>query len=257
MIKGGNYEKSFYYLFSFAIVILTTFGIVGCSGAQDRDGEKESGGDIIGAYFMTDESYKKLGLTSSANKFWCAIANDQITLSTGETTVYSISSEGNAFKGTSGIGTIAFRFSGNTLVVDKDSLTMEFEKDSSYRLKEEPVILSAPQNVTVTCGGEGAGFVMFQWNYHSDYGIIGAAIEIKTPDSQEYVAFKKIERVYMNMFTVQLDSSDFETGENYVRFYHIGGPNITNDHSIIDRKNSDFAAYRVVVNDDGSVVVEK
>ena len=56
-------KKTFAILISFAIVILTTSGIVGCSDAQDRD--KEFDGDATGAYFMTDESYKKLSVNLS------------------------------------------------------------------------------------------------------------------------------------------------------------------------------------------------
>lgn len=59
------------------------------------------------------------------------------------------------------------------------------------------------------------------------------------------------------MFTVQLDGSYFETGENYVRFYHIGGPDITNDNFIKVYANSDYVTYRVIVDESGRITVRQ
>ena len=61
----------------------------------------------------------------------------------------------------------------------------------------------------------------------------------------------------MNLFTVQLDSSNFETGENYVRLYHIGGPSITNDRFIVIKETSGYATYRVIVDENGNITVKQ
>ena len=61
----------------------------------------------------------------------------------------------------------------------------------------------------------------------------------------------------MNMFVVDIEDSEFEVGENLVGIYHIGGPSITNDKKIIVKKNSAYAMYRVIVDDNGNVEVIK
>ena len=134
---------------------------------------------------------------------------------------------------------------------------IEFEKDGSYRQAEKEVVLRSPQNIRVSSGEEENGSVLFQWEYRADYGRVGAAIEIQKPGSREYVPIKKIERVYMNLFTVQLDGSYFDVGENHVRFCHVGGPSITNDRCILVNEDSDYVTYRVIVDENGNMTVKQ
>lgn len=154
------------------------------------------------------------------------------------------------------MGTTSFWFEGNKLCIDYDGQTVEFKKDKAYMPVEgEAVTLNSPQNIEVNIGT--GGYVQFQWNYQSDFGNFGAAIEIKTASSQEFETVKMVERVYMNMFTVQIDCSNFETGENYVRLYHIGGPDITNNKSIKLYEDSDYAVYCVIVDDSERITVRQ
>ena len=264
---------------SFLLGIVVFFSIVGC--------EKQAlCGDSVGAYFITDESYEdyvrncavQIGadeqwvsdvlnggdggewhyMIRPKSWFWCVIADNQITVSNIEDTVYDISNDGNTYQGSSITKKISFWFDGDILYLNDNNETLEFKKDSSYqRAETEALALGAPQNITVNSGGEGLNFVTFLWNYQSDYGRVGAAIEIKTSGSQKYKTVEKIERVYMNMLGVELDESEFEVGENWVRIYHIGGPSITNDHSIIVNKNSDYTIFRVIVSENGRVKVEE
>lgn len=249
-----------------------------------KEEEQSANGSIDGAYFITDESYecyvRNCAAQIGADEQWitdvlnggdggewhymirpqswfrCVIADNQISVSKVEDTVYDISSDGSNYQGTSIIQTVTFWFDGDILYLKDDNETLQYRKDSSYQ-RTEAIILEAPQNVTVHSGGEGLNFITFQWNYQSDYGRVGAAIEIKTSGSQEYKAVQKIERIYMNELVVQLDESNFETGVNWVRIYHIGGPSITNDHSIIVEKNSDYTVFCVTVSNNGSVKVEE
>jgi len=263
--------------------IVMMFGISGCR--QDDEPIEELCGDSVGAYFITDESYecyvRKIAVDIGADEqwvsdvlnggdggewyflirpkswFWCVIADNQITVSKIEDTVYDISIDGSAFQGRSLINTISFWFKDDVLYLNDNNETLEFRKDSSYQGTEtKQIAFAAPKDITVYSGGKGLNFVTFEWSYQSDYGYFGAAIEIKKSGSQEYKPLAIIERVYMNMLTVQLDESNFEVGVNWVRLYHIGGPNITKDHSIIVKKNSDYVTYRVIVDCNGNVKVK-
>ena len=261
------------------------FAMAGCAPGKNEQPQEELCGDSIGAYFITDESYEVYVRECAADVgadeqwvsevlqggdgrqwhylirpqdlFWCAIANNQITVCMMEDTVYDISADGDVFQGTSITETISFWFSGDILCIQDGEQMIEFEKDGSYRQTGEEVVLRSPQNIHISDGAEESGSVIFQWEYLSDYGRVGAAIEIKHPDSQEYVPVKKVERAYMNLFTVQLDSSNFETGENYVRLYHIGGPSITNDRFIVIKETSGYATYRVIVDENGNITVKQ
>ncbi len=282
-------KKSIVALVLLLLGSIITFGVGGCS--QDMQNQKQEPTENLddgfdGAYFITDESYesyvRNCAVQVGADEewvsevlnggdggqwnymirpprwFWCAIADNQITVSKIGDTVYDISICENAYRGNSVAKTVSFWFSGDILHLSDNDETLEYKKDGSYkRAVTGEVALGAPQNITVQSGGEGLNFVTFKWNYQSDYGRIGAAVEIKTAGLQEYKPLGKIERVYMNEFTVQLDESNFEAGENQVRIYHVGGPSVTNDHSVIVRKNSNYATYRVTVNGDGSVTVQK
>lgn len=246
--------------FMFLIAVSSMFGIAGCANTQDP--AETFDGNLDGAYFITDDSYEKINASRPENMFRCVIANDKMMLSGRENNVcyiYDIAPESDGyFKGASITGTISFWFEGNKLCIDYDGQTIEFKKDKAYMLIEgEAVTLNSPKNIEVSIGIEGLGYVQFQWNYQSDFGNFGAAIEIKTASSQEFEAVKKVERVYMNMFTVQIDCSNFETGENYVRLYHIGGPDITNNKSIKLYENSDYAVYCVIVDDSGRITVRQ
>lgn len=270
--------------------IAMVFGVAGCKSGNPNhnleDNAQSSGSTIDGAYFITDESYeifvRNCASQIGAGEQWitdvlkggdggewhymirpqswfrCVIADNKITVSNIEDTVYCISNDGNIYRGNSIAQTISFWFSDDILYLSDKNETLQFSKDNSYqKLTNEVIALGAPQNVTVNSGGEGSNYVTFSWNYQSGYGKFGAAVEIKTANSQEYKAVQKIERAYMNMFVVELDEYNFQTGVNFVRLYHIGGPSITNDHSIIVNKNSDYTTFRVVVKDNGSVKVEE
>ena len=189
--------------------------------------------------------------------FWCAIAQNRMTVCMMEDTVYDISADGEVFQGSSISGTISFWFNGDILCIRDGEQTIEFEKDGSYRQAEKEVVLRSPQNIRVSSGEEENGSVLFQWEYRADYGRVGAAIEIQKPGSREYVPIKKIERVYMNLFTVQLDGSYFDVGENHVRFCHVGGPSITNDRCILVNEDSDYVTYRVIVDENGNMTVKQ
>lgn len=242
--------------FMFLIVASSLFGIVGCSNTQSESFD----GNSNGAYFITDDSYQKITATIPQSAFRCIIVGDKMMLSGVENNVYYVydivTESDTSFKGTSIMGDISCWFDGNTLCIDYGGQTIQFKEDKSYILVEdEAIILTSPQNIEVSSGADGLGFVMFQWNYQSDYGKFGATVEIKTANAQEFQPVKKVERVYMNMFTVQLDCSNFEIGENYVRLYHIGAPDITNDKSIKVYENSDYAIYCVIVDESGKVTV--
>lgn len=281
-------KKSVKILISFMLGIVITCSIAGCGlGKQDRsrDPVKELCGDFVGAYFLTDASYERYvrncaEQVGADNKwvldvlnvgdgdewhymvrpqswFWCVIANNQINVSNIVETVYDISVGENEYIGSSITDTISFWFKGDILCLNYNGKTMEYKKDNSYqRVETGDKILSAPKDVTVFGGGDGLCFAEFHWNYQSDYGTVGAAVEVKKAGSDEYETLNKIERVYMNMLVMQLDETQFEVGENLVRIYHICGPSITNDKKIILEKNSAYATYRVIVNDNGSVVVK-
>ena len=264
--------------------VFALFGMAGCSPSKDEPPE-EFCGDAVGAYFITDESYEKYVRDCAASVgadeqwvcavlqggdggpwhdlirpqswFWCAIAKNRMTVCMVEDTVYDISADGEVFQGSSITGTISFWFNGDILCIRDGEQTIEFEKDGSYRQAEKEVVLRSPQNIRVSSGEEENGSVLFQWEYRADYGRVGAAIEIQKPGSREYVPIKKIERVYMNLFTVQLDGSYFDVGENHVRFCHVGGPSITNDRCILVNEDSDYVTYRVIVDENGNMTVKQ
>ena len=264
--------------------VFALFGMAGCSPSKDES-QEEFCGDAVGAYFITDESYEKYVRDCAASVgadeqwvcavlqggdggpwhdlirpqswFWCAIAQNRMTVCMMEDTVYDISADGEVFQGSSISGTISFWFNGDILCIRDGEQTIEFEKDGSYRQAEKEVVLRSPQNIRVSSGEEENGSVLFQWEYRADYGRVGAAIEIQKPGSREYVPIKKIERVYMNLFTVQLDGSYFDVGENHVRFCHVGGPSITNDHYIVVNEDSDYVTYRVIVDENGNMKVKQ
>lgn len=241
----------------FFFAVLPLLMIAGCANTPSEIFD----GDPDGAYFITDESYKNIDASRPQNVFRCVIAGDKMMLAGRENHVYDIydiTPAGDAsFRGNSITGTVSFQFEGNTLCMDQGGQTIKFKKDKTYiRSESESIALAAPQNVKASCGGEGLNFVMFQWDYRSDYGNFGAAVEIKTANSREFTPIE-VERVYMNMFTVQLDSSNFETGENQIRIYHIGGPDITNDHSIKVHESSNYVTYCVTVDESGKVTVKQ
>lgn len=241
-------------------VVSSIFAISGCANTQNPLDTFD--GNYEGAYFITDDSYAEINAKTTQNMFRCVIVGNKMMLSGSENNVYyvyDIVHEGNGFfSGTSITGAISFWFEGSALCIDYDSKTLRYEKDKTYdRVEGETITLNSPQNINSSSGVEGLGPVTFQWDYQSDYGYFGAAVEIKTKSSQEFVPLKMIERVYMNMFTVQLDCSNFETGENYVRLYHIGGPDITNDNSIIVYENSDYAIFHVIVDESGKITVRQ
>lgn len=241
-------------------------------------------GDSVGAYFITDASYERFVrscaeevgadeqwisdvlnggdggewhyLVRPKSWFWCAIADNMITVSEIYDTVYDISVDGDAYKGISIINTVSFWFEYDILYMNDNGETTEYKKDNSYkRTQGKPIALDAPDNIETVVGGngyeEGYDYVNFQWYYRSGYGSIGAAAEIKRPGSAEYEAFAKIDRVYMNSIVVQLFKPKFGVGVNTVRIYHIGGPSITRDKSIIVNSNSPYVSYRVTVYDNG------
>lgn len=236
--------------------------------------------NIDGAYFITDEGYetyvRKCAKDVGANEAWvkdvlnggnggewsycirpkswfrCAIVGNKITVSIIENTVYDLTVKENEFKGSSITKDITFTCNGKYLLLNDEGLILEFKKDFYYDYKaDRGTTLIAPKDVRIDVDNT----ISFQWNYRSDYGNVGAAIEVKTASSQEYTTLKKVEHVYMNMLTVEFNRSDFEVGENFVRFYHVGGPTINNDNTVTMVNSSDYTSYRVSVGKDGDIKV--
>ena len=262
---------------------ITMFGIAGC-GTTPQEPIQELCGENVGAYFITDESYEQYVRACAAQAgvdeqwisdvlqggdggdlhdlirpqswFWCVIAGNQITVSEIYNTVYDISADGTGFRGESAIKTVSFWFEGDVLHLQDNNRTAEYKKDNSYqRDVTKDVRLGAPKNIDTDCG-ENSIYVTFRWEYQSEYGTVGAAVQIKTPHAKEYETVNPIERVYGNTLVIEIQKSKLETGENSVRIYHIGGPSITNDHSILVQKNSPYATYRVIVEKNGKIRVK-
>ena len=242
--------------------------------------------DFFGSYFITDESYEAYVRRSAASVgaddkwvsdalkdgqggMWeiggyyytlaypkdtlnCVFANNQIAVDLEQTTVYNISKRGNIYQGAFGTSTIAFWFNGDRLyLIDEYNKMWVFEKDNSYSFGES-VKLESPQDIRVSINSK---YIDFKWNYKSTYGTIGATADIKTANSQEYKTINHIDRVWMNSLVSQLERSQFEVGENFVRLYHLGGPQIKNKKTIVVEENSDYVTFRVTIGEDGSVRV--
>ena len=218
-------------------------------GADDKwvsDALKDGQGGIweIGGVF-----YK---LAYSKDTLNCVFANNQIAVDLEQTTVYNISKRGNIYQGTFETSTIAFWFNGDRLyLIDEYNKMWVFEKDDSYSFGET-VKLESPQDIRVSSSSE---YINFEWNYKSTYGTIGATADIKTANSQEYKTINHIDRVWMNSLVSQIERSQFEVGENFVRLYHLGGPQIKNNKTILVEENSDYVTFRVTIGEDGSVTV--
>jgi len=61
---------------------------------------------------------------------------------------------------------------------------------------------------------------------------------------------------YMNQFMFQFEPENLRQGENFIRLYHNGGPNLTNDKLIVCSENSECITFQVVVDFNGAVIVE-
>lgn len=75
-------------IFMFLIAVLSMFGIAGC--ANTRNPADVFDGNPDGAYFITDESYKKINAVCPQSMFRCIIAGDKMMLSGRENNVYYI-----------------------------------------------------------------------------------------------------------------------------------------------------------------------
>ena len=192
------------------------------------------------------------------SSFYCVIADNQIRVSQFGITVYSISQDGNTYQGSWGTSRITFGFNDDILYVQNKVETFLYRKDNAYqRTDTEATAPVAPQEITVYSGEKGHLYVEFWWNYQSYYSSEIAAAEIKQAGSTTYNTGPYLEIVWIGKFIFEFNESQFKTGVNWVRLYHVGGPSITSTKSIIVKKNSDYVLFRVTVAKNGSVKVEK
>ena len=223
-------------------------------GADDKwvsDALKDGqGGDWYYNYGLYPQEWYTLAYPKDTLN--CVFANNQIAVDTGSTTIYNISKDRNVYQGASITGTITFWFDSDRLyLIDEYNKMWVFEKDDSYSFGES-VKLESPQDIRVSINSK---YIDFEWNYKSTYGTIGATADIKTANSQEYKTINHIDRVWMNSLVSQLERSQFEVGENFVRLYHLGGPKTKNNKTILVEENSDYVTFRVTIGEDGSVRV--
>lgn len=237
-----------------------------------------------GAYFVTDESYESYVREFAAlhgegeewieellnggtggkwsqsihrkSSLWCVIRGNQICVSSGNNTVYRFYPVQDGFKGETLHKSILFQTEGDLLTLTEDGKTLQYQKDPSYRETGETVILDPPEEIDISCGGEGLNFLILRWNFQYGYGMNGAGADIRTADSKTYETVR-LEEVWEYAYVMQFQPSDFRPGENWVRLYSIGGPMITNQKTLYLEKTSPYVLFRVMVEQDGSIRVEQ
>lgn len=187
--------------------------------------------------------------------FWVAIIETQMTLSTHDGIVYQVSRENGSYIGCSLVDEVDLWASNRDIYVHQGTTTFHFQRDDSYRLSDTAVKLAKPKDVYVESRKNETNFLFLQWNYCAEYGTMGVGVEIKKAGVTEFQSVR-VEQPYMNMFTVQLDATLFAEGDNFVKLYHIGGPTIHNDKTLVLYENSDFMMISVHVADNGVIELE-
>lgn len=79
---------------------------------------------------------------------------------------------------------------------------------------------------------------------------------VKKAGSEEYETVK-IDVVYMNVHVIQINKSYLLEGENFVRLYHIGGPDITNKKEVYLTKDSIPSYFKITVDSEGNIEIEQ
>lgn len=266
--------KKFISVFlSLISVICIAFAFVGC-GKNDADNKQdELPTEIDGAYFLTDESYEKIirdiakqfsldeawikGVLNGGDGgdysfalrpqtyYYCVIVGNKLTYSSGVYTVYNLQPAENGYKGVTPVENdrqIECSFKNAVLNLTISEETYSFKKRDGYTLSENGIKFSKLNDYDRAYVSEDASSIDFQWNYLSEYGWFGMAVEIKTATASEYKT-EKIEHFFQNMYIAEFGKDDFEYGKNYVRFYNLGGPTITNTNEIVVYENSDHIEY--------------
>ena len=65
-----------------------------------------------------------------------------------------------------------------------------------------------------------------------------------------------MDHYYDGMHVIQPYVSDFDVGDNYLRIYNLGGPDITNTYDIVMYQDSKSVDYKVVKAQDNTINVE-
>lgn len=61
----------------------------------------------------------------------------------------------------------------------------------------------------------------------------------------------------MNVHVIQINKSYLLEGENFVRLYHIGGPDITNKKEVYLTKDSIPSYFKITVDSEGNIEIEQ
>lgn len=182
--------------------------------------------------------------------FRAVIVNNQITVTRQYDVPYQLSLKNNIYVGSTANKELQLWILKDDLYIYEGNEPLHLIRDMSYQT--ENIIskkLDAPKNVRYSGGGEGYNYFTVQWDYRADYGTLGGGVEVKTSQSQEFRLID-IEQPYMNTFVIQLNSTNFTLGENFVQIYHLGGPVIQNDKKIVLFEKSDFITFMVRISDE-------
>ena len=259
-----------------------TFAFAGC-------GDKPAGvnSSLNGVYYLTDESYEKIirdeakryglgedwvrGVLDGGDggdysiavcpkeQYYCVVVDNGLNCVQGVGTLYSLEADGDEYKCSPKVESGAranCRFQNGLLSLTIGEEVLSFERNDAYELREQPQKLaSLAPSAREEVSNDGR-IVTFFWNYKSEYGNSGMAIEIKKATDSEYKTVK-VEYWYYNMYVAEFRADDFEYGKNYIRLYNLGTPAITRDNEIVVYQNSDYTEYCFEKNSDNSLTFSK
>ena len=188
------------------------------------------------------------------NYLYCTIAQNQISLSIPANYVYHIKKDTDVFrceplnKGKD----ISFSLSGELLNVRfNEEETYRFER-IAFKTEEKFTTLAAPSEIEITQDDNG---MTMMWNYRSGYGEFGVAAEVKPEGNEQYYPVRYASP-YKNAFVLQFSEDDFQTGENLLRLYHVGGPCARKDNTIEVFANSSYLIFKVTLTESGFQVAQ-
>ena len=262
-----------------AFALNFTILLGGCSNKSEHFYD----GKIEGAYFITEESYKNYVTHIAQSKgednnwiksvldggdggqwsylirpreyFYCIIVNGQINMSHVNENVYYFTLEDGIYKGVSLNEQISFYNDENILHVKKGNITFDYEKDYDYVRKEDgDSILDTPNGFEYSSDETKAYFAIA---CGQNYGDIGLTADIKIAGQNEFLSTKIIERPYLNSYHFEFDINELAVGENFIRFYSLGSPTITNEKYIVLYKSSEFTIFKITLTEDKTLKIEQ
>lgn len=181
---------------------------------------------------------------------WCAIIGDKMTVSDADGLRTFVLQKDKGKHTTN--GNIAVSLSENTLTIDDNGQTKQYDLSGEYEYSEYSQESAIPVLEAETVFLNGKTYVSLTGSY-DDYIADGIKVEIRKAGEEEYASYPA-DFDMTNGLSLTIPSDEFSRGDNLIRLCNsVEYPMIDDDKNLFMKSASGSIEYKVTVDENGNI----